>query len=125
MRIYTAHLKPRASPALVREGFSWGALFFGFLWLFANRAWIPGFLALAASVLIGRLTGDGSRIALEFALAILLGLIGNDLVRWSLARRGYALSHVLAARDSETALARLLTVRPDLAGTFLPAGTPQ
>jgi hypothetical protein len=120
VKIYTAHLRAKKPPVLVKEGFSWVALFFGFLWLLAHRAWIPAVLALAAELLIGALTGDGSRPALEIGLAVLLGLTGRDLVRWSLARRGYVLAHVLAARDSDSALARLLTGRPDLAASYLP-----
>jgi Protein of unknown function (DUF2628) len=120
VKIYTAHLRAKRTPVLVKEGFSWGALLFGCLWLLAHRAWIPGALALAAQVLIGVLTGAGARVVLEIGLALLLGLIGRDLLRWSLARRGYTLAHVLAARDPDSALARLLTGRPDLAASYLP-----
>ena len=105
---------------LVKEGFSWGAFLFGWIWLVFHRAWIPGLLAFAAGILIGVLTGAGARVFLETGLALLLGLTGRDLVRWSLARRGYTLAHVLAARDSDSALARLLTGRPDLAASFQP-----
>lgn len=120
MRIYTAHLRAQRPPVLVKEGFAWGAFLFGWVWLLVHRAWIPGLLALAASVLIGVLTEAGARVLLEIGLALLLGLTGRDLVRWSLARRGYTLAHVLAARDTNSALARLLTGRPDLAASFLP-----
>jgi len=120
VRIYTAHVRARRPPVLVKEGFSWGAFLFGWIWLVFHRAWIPSVLALAAAVLIGGLTGAGARVLLEVGLALLLGLTGRDLVRWSLARRGYTLAHVLAARDTESALARLLTGRPDLAASFLP-----
>jgi hypothetical protein len=120
VRIYTAHVRARRPPVLVKEGFSWGALLFGWIWLLFHRAWVPGGLALAAGVLIGVLTGSGTCVLLEIALALLLGLTGRDLVRWSLARRGYTLAHVLAARDADSALARLLTGRPDLAASYLP-----
>jgi len=120
MRIYTAHIRARRPPVLVKEGFSWGAFLFGWIWLVFYRAWIPGLLMLAAAVLIGALTAAGARVLLEIGLALLLGLTGRDLVRWSLARRGYTLAHVLAARDTESALARLLAGRPDLAASFLP-----
>ena len=46
---------------LVREGFSWGALLFGPLWLAVHRAWIAAVLALAASVLIVVLAKDAYR----------------------------------------------------------------
>ena len=53
VRFWTAHTPVRARhPVLVREGFSWGALLFGPLWLAVHRAWIAAVLALAASVLI-------------------------------------------------------------------------
>jgi hypothetical protein len=121
VRVWTAHIRPSAAPVLVREGFSFGAFFFGPLWLAAHRAWIPAAFALAVGVLIGVFTTDGARSALELGLAFLLGLVGRDLVRWSLGLRGYRLVHVLAARDTDSALARLLAARPELAGTFMPA----
>ena len=105
---------------LVREGFSWAALIFGWLWLLAHRAWVPALLVFAAGVLAAALTADGLRLILIGAIAAMQGLFGNDLRRWSLERRGYALAYVLAARDSEGALARLLDRRPDLAEALAP-----
>ena len=40
--------------------------------------------------------------------AALLGWNGRDLCRWSLARRGFAQSHVLAGADADAAYERLL-----------------
>jgi len=120
MRFWTAHTRAGAAPVLVREGFSWGALFFGPLWLAAHRAWIAAVLALAASVLVVALATDGIAASLLLALTVLLGVSGNDLRRWALDRRGYLLSQVVVARNEIEALGRLLDRRPDLAGTFLP-----
>ena len=114
MRVYTAHLRAAAPPVLVREGFSWGALIFGPVWLLAHRAWLPGVLALSGFVLIAALPGLPDRWLFALVLAWALGLWGNDLRRWSLARGGYLLAHVVAAEDQDTALARLLARRPDL-----------
>ncbi len=118
MRTYTAHLKADRAPVLVREGWSWGAAVFGPFWLLAQRAWIPGLVFLALTILVGRLAPDGLQAILSLAFAVLAGLLGRDLVRWTLERRGYVLAHVLAARDEEGALARLLTARPDLAARY-------
>ena len=120
MSFWTAHIRSGAAPVLVREGFSWGALFFGPLWLAAHRAWIPAALTLAATVLIVVLANDGVAAVLLTTLIVLLGLSGNDLRRWSLDHRGYLLSQVIAARDELEALGRLLDRRPDLKGRFLP-----
>ncbi len=99
---------------LVAERFSWGAAIFGPLWLWAHRAWIAGIVALFAAMAAGWLAPREWRLALVVALGWLLGLFGQDFRRWSLARRGFLLAHVVAARDQDDALARLLGRRPDL-----------
>jgi hypothetical protein len=120
VRFWTAHIRAGAAPVLVREGFSWGALLFGPLWLAVHRAWIAAVLALAASVLIVVLAKADIAAALLATLMVLLGLSGHDLRRWSLDYRGYLLAQVVGARDELEALARLLDRRPDLKGAFLP-----
>ena len=49
------------------------------------------------------------------------GLSGHDLRRWSLARRGFTLAEVVAARNAEGAFARLLDRRHDLGERVLRA----
>jgi len=99
---------------LVPEGFSWGALVLGPLWLAAYRAWVPAAIALAAAIIILALGTDAIQAVLLAGLGVLLGQSGQDLRRWSLTQRGYRLAHVLAAPDEEAALERLLTAQPDL-----------
>ena len=120
MTFYTAHLKPDAEPVLVKEGFSWGALVFGPLWLAAHRAWMAAAFALASYVLIAVLIPAPASRILVLGLAVLVGLTGRDLCRWTLQQRGYLLTHVVAARDPEDALLRLMTHRPDLANRYWP-----
>lgn len=120
MNFWTAHIRAGAAPILVREGFSWGALIFGPLWLAAHRAWIAAALSLAAFILIVFLATDGIAAALLTTLVVLLGLSGHDLRRWSLDLRGYLLAQVLVASNELEALERLLERRPDLKGSFLP-----
>jgi uncharacterized protein DUF2628 len=119
VRFYTAHIRSGAAPVLVREGFSWGALFFGPLWLAVHRVWIPAVVSLAAFVMIFVLTDGRMAAALLIALVVLIGLSGHDLRRWSLDHRGYVLSQVVSARDELEAQAQLLERRPDLKGSYL------
>ena len=120
MRFYTAHIRSGVPPVLVRDGFSWGALFFGPIWLAVHRAWIAAVLSLAAFVLVIVFTDGGLAAALLIALIALLGLSGHDLRRWSLDHRGYLLSQVVTARDELEATGRLLERRPDLKGSYMP-----
>jgi Protein of unknown function (DUF2628) len=114
VKIWTAHEKHDASPILLREGFSFGALFFGPFWLATHRAWIPAAGALLLTVLILALTRPPASLVLIVGLAFLQGCSGRDLVRWSIARRGYLEANVVTGRDEDEAQARLLGERPDL-----------
>ncbi len=115
MRIYTAHLARNRAPVLVREGFSFGALLFGPLWLFFHRAWIAGVLVIAVDIAAAAAI---ARIPVLWPLALgirwLWGLFGQDVRRVSLAWRGYGETAVIAARDEMEALGRLLAARPDM-----------
>ena len=119
MTSWTVHLRPDAEPVLLREGWSWGAFLLGPLWLLSQRAWVPGVVVLALTLAFSALAPAPTRAVLALGLGTLLGLLGRDLVRWSLERRGYQLAHVLAARDEGGALGRLLAVRTDLAARYL------
>jgi hypothetical protein len=120
VKIYTALLKSDAEPVLVREGFAWGALIFGPFWLAAHRAWIAAAISLAVYVLIAALAPQPANGILAAAVALVLGLTGNDLRRWALEHRGFLLVHVLSAGNRDDAFTRLLTHRPDLAARFRP-----
>jgi hypothetical protein len=117
---YSTHLKPLEEPVLVPEHFAWGALFFGPIWLAAHRAWIPTILSLVAGLLIAFLTHGIAQITLMTGLALILGLTGHDLRRWSLERSGYLLVHVLSGRDEIEAMQHLLHDRPDLEDRYRP-----
>jgi len=120
VRFWTAHIRTNTAPVLVREGFSWGALLFGPLWLVAHRVWIPAVLTAVCIVLILFLAQGGTASALVLTLMVLLGLSGHDLRRWSLDHSGYLLAQVIAARTENEALVRLLQRRPDLKGSLFP-----
>ena len=132
MRIWTAHLHPARPPVLVPEGWSWGAAAFGPFWLLAHRAWVPGALVLAGVVILNLAVPGALRPVLVLGFFLLLGLLGRDLLRWALDRRGYALQHVVAAPDGDAALLRLLDARGDLVPALaggagragMPAGGP-
>jgi hypothetical protein len=118
VNLYTALLKADTEPVLVREGFCGGALVLGPFWLAAHRAWIAAAVSLAAYVLIVALSSGPVAGILALGLAVILGFIGHDLRRWALENRGFLLVHVVAARNEDDALFRLLTHRPELTARF-------
>ena len=114
MRSYTAHLRDGRAPVLIREGWSWGAALFGPLWLLVERSWIPLLLEAASLGLAEALLPDRFWAAALAGLFLFNGLLGRDLARWSLERRGYALGSVVLATDRDAALLRLFAARPEL-----------
>ncbi len=111
---------------LVREGFSWGALVFGPLWLLARGVWMPGGFALCLWILVAIFVPRPAVGAVLLVLHWALGLIGHDLRRWALTQSGFLLVHIVAAPDADRALVELLERRPDLvrdamAGEGVPA----
>ena len=112
--VFTSHLKPGQTPVLVREGFSFWAALFGWLWLLVNRAWIAAALVFAASVLVGRLTTSLQSPGPAIGRFVLQGMFGRDLLRWGLARRGFVEGPPVVAGNRDGALVRLLAERPDV-----------
>jgi hypothetical protein len=123
MKVWTAHEKSNASPVLVREGFSFGALFFGPIWLAAHRAWLPALAMVLLTLLILLLAHPPASIILILGVALLAGFSGRDLVRWSVTRRGYLETTVVTGRNQYDAQARLLEARPDLVERSMVAET--
>ncbi len=126
MRRYTVHVRPApadpragariAGVTLVPERFSWGALFLGPLWFAAVGAWLPALLVVALWALCGAVFPPAVA-----AVVVLQGLLGQDLRRWSLRRRGLAMAGVVVAHGRDAALARLLDARPGLRDGWLRA----
>lgn len=114
MALYTVHV-PDMTPDLVkradltrfvREGFNGWAFLFGGLFLLWHRLWLPVVLWIAAlAVLVGLGSAahlpPGPAMALGALLHLFVGVEGNDLRRWGLARRGFRMADVVsgARRD--------------------------
>jgi hypothetical protein len=111
MKVFTSHERPAEPPVLVREGFSWAAFFFGFLYLAIHRAWIQSALNLAALLLVLALCRGLHTGAPLLGLAILQGLCARDLLRWNLAQRGFVEGPVIAGADTDQALGRFIDSR--------------
>jgi hypothetical protein len=117
MKTYTLHVPADASPGdagaldravLIRDGFSWGAFFFSFLWFFAHRLWLAGLMVLAAAAALGGVlqllrTGPAATFWALFLFAVLVGLEAGSLRRWTLGRRGRPAVDVVSGRDREEA----------------------
>lgn len=118
MRIFTAHAGPHRDPdslLLVRERVSFLAMLLPLPWLLWHRCWIAAAGYVVAALAIGLLAPPGAAAWLVLAAHILIGLSAQDIRRQRLASVGAPTIAVVAGRNREDALFRLLTERPDLA----------
>jgi len=120
MAVYAVHLPGKniletslaavADAAFIREGFSWGAFFFGPFWLVWHGLWLGLALWVAAFILYsGAAVFDPSSsvsLILAVFVQILFGLEGNHLRQMKLVRRGFRLVEIVAAPALEEAEGR-------------------
>lgn len=118
MRTYDVFLRP-GRPAedpdliLVKEGFSWPALFFPVIWLLWHRMWRGLIAYLVLGTAIGAMIGlaDAGEVIEGLAaagFAILVGLEAPDWRRAALLRQGYREVAVVRAADEDSGVARFL-----------------
>jgi hypothetical protein len=78
--------------ALVKDGFSWPALFVPLLWILWHRLWLTlvWYIVFALALAwVGRLTDERNATILAVLGWILFALEANNIRRWSLVRRGW------------------------------------
>ncbi len=128
MRIYTVHLKRTADPLFtpdlgaqfVREGFSWAAFFFTWIWALVCGLWIVAAILFAGDLGLALLfdavdLDSGSQLSAALGWHVIVGFAAEDLRRWTLRLRGYALADVVAAEDATAAERRFFDHHPAMA----------
>lgn len=99
--------------ALVPYGFSWGAFLFQALWALYRGVWLVAIVLLLAAMAIS-LLADLSGLdplgaaTVEIAGSLILAFAANDLRRFELVRRGFALAGIVRAASLAEAEARAI-----------------
>lgn len=98
----------------VKDGFSWPALFFPFLWMLSRRLFLAAAIYIVLSSALVALSDSVGTPALAALAALRLGLgfLGNDLRRHFLARRGYVEIGSASGKTRDEAEIRFFMNRP-------------
>ncbi|TDH37827.1 DUF2628 domain-containing protein [Pseudohoeflea suaedae] len=92
---------------VIADRFAWPAFAFGGFWLLWHRAWFAGALVLIADLTIPLLLYPGGyaglALALDIALALIVGLEGNAWRLDAEERRGRRIVDIVEAPDPDTA----------------------
>lgn len=128
MRVFTIHtrrggLDPDRDIVVVKEGFCWPAFFFSVVWAVWCRLWLVALGLLVAESVVGAIMAWLSANAVTQAivsvgLALIIGIIGNDLRRWTLGRRDFIESDIVVAADGDTAEHRFFERHPQLTAEY-------
>ncbi|MBI1260224.1 MAG: DUF2628 domain-containing protein [Rhizobiales bacterium] len=115
MRTYSVH-ELHGAPidgdgiVFVREGFSWAAFFFNWIWALWNRLWLAAVAYLGLSIGLAALIpffGLDQLAALIISIGIqfFFAVEANDIRRWTLEARGYReIGIVSAGSEAEAEL---------------------
>ncbi len=123
MRFYTIHAprRPWASTETsieearaVKDGFSWPAFVFSFIWALWHRLWLVAAAIFVAEFAIGLLVGliglgAVANGVLSLGTALIVGWLANDLRRDHLERIGLTDLGVVIAGNGEDAIERYFT----------------
>jgi len=128
MRIYTVYLKktddplftPDMSAQFVREGFNWAAFAFTWIWALVCGLWIVAAILFAGDLAIALLfelidLDTNSQFWATLGWHIIVGFAAEDLRRWTLHLRGYALAELVAAEGLAAAERRFFEHHPAMA----------
>ncbi len=128
MRIYTVHLRKTADPLFtpdlgaqfVREGFNWAAFAFTWIWALVCGLWIVAALLFAGDLGIALLfeavdLDSVSQFWATLGWHLIVGFAAEDLRRWTLRLRGYALAEIVAAESAAAAERRFFDHHPAMA----------
>jgi hypothetical protein len=105
----------------VKQGWSWPAFLFTFIWAFVKRLYVAGAIVLGGVIVVVLLSGKADELfamgdktarsldrlceSARWVIMILLGVNGNELRGKNLLQRGYVLRGVVAALSPSEALA--------------------
>jgi hypothetical protein len=117
MATYTIYSARHIEDAVfLREGFSWAAFAFGFLWALWHRLWIVGAIGFAA-VMVSSTLPPAPEALVNVAVALLFGVFGNDMRQWSLSLRGLAGIGAIEAGSHEIAELQFFATHTPLSAT--------
>lgn len=123
MTTYSIYAKPNDAAAaeaiFLPDSFSWGAFVFTWVWALWNRMWIVAAIILSV-MFIASVLPTVPQYLLALGVNIVMGLHGNDLLGWSLTRRGLSEIALSNGRSLEEAELRFYADSVDVPATASP-----
>ncbi len=106
-----------AKLVLVKDGYCLSATAFGPLWALVMGLWELALLIFVFQVAVGFLInefvpGANAAMVAQVGIAVLIGIVANELRRWNLARQGFEERATVLGNDSADAERRFFEANP-------------
>ena len=125
MKQYKVFANPQGRCEAVKQGWSWPAFFFGWVWALVKKIWPLGIGIGVGFFALGFIMGLAGAGQAGFAVidlaglvvAVTLGINGNRWREGNLVNRGYELKETVTAANPEGAVALYVKEHGSSAGT--------
>ena len=113
MKQYKIFKHPSGSSEAVKQGWSWPAFFFSFIWAMVKKQWALGVGVFIGAIVFGFIVGiaggsDAIINIFSIILNIVFGINGNSWREKNLISRGYELVDTVTAANKDGAIALYL-----------------
>jgi hypothetical protein len=114
MKLYEIYTSPLGKVEAVKQGWSWPAFFFSWIWACVKGMWVLGIGIIVALLVvlfifevmsIDEMTINGFFIFADVVIGIIFGVRGNSWREKNLLSRGFSLAATENAANPEAALA--------------------
>lgn len=113
MKQYKIYVNPQGDYEAVKQGWSWPAFFFGWIWAMVKKMWELGVGLLIGMLVFGFIVGasgagkDGNVLIdiTAIIVAVIFGTNGNKWRESNLQKRGYEYKDTVTAANTEGAVA--------------------
>ena len=124
MKTYTIYTDPRGVNHVTKQGWSWPAFCFTWIWAFSKKRWLTGFLALVPFVITWFVINivpekDFNTLVVlmgslpVFATLAFFGINGNDWIVNSYRKKGYEYMFTTSALTPRDALDEYYKLHPE------------
>lgn len=93
----------------IKQGFSWPAFFFGFIWCFVKRMWVIGIMLILLNTIINSTMiymPNYVYLLVWIAYGLIMGSVGNYWRSSNLKRRGFKVVNTIKSKNGDNAISK-------------------
>jgi hypothetical protein len=112
---YKIFKHPSGATEAVKQGWSWPAFLFSFVWAMVKKMWAIGIGLFILSVIFISMVGTGADLLINIIsiiVSLVFGMYGNFWREKNLDSRGYEMQRTVTAANPEEAIALYMKSEP-------------